>query len=161
MVDRVPEQLRKRTLAVRAFESTGMMVGFALVDGREVEKAIATLFARPDADYLHIHFAAPTRRGWTASREREQSSGIDAAVGVTGGRIELLFQLWRRATHAGNDRPAPLHILALPINGPIRRRVVAYRGHVADLIGELQDFRPPGPFRCLLHLQALAGVLRQ
>ena len=27
-VDRVPEQLRKRTLAVRAFDSTGMMVGF-------------------------------------------------------------------------------------------------------------------------------------
>ena len=58
-VDRVPEQLRKRTLAVRAFDSTGMMVGFELVDGREVEKAIGTLFARPDADYLHMHFAAP------------------------------------------------------------------------------------------------------
>ena len=58
-VDRVPEQLRKRTLAVRAFDSTGMMVGFELVDGLTVEKAIGTLFARPDTDYLHVHFAAP------------------------------------------------------------------------------------------------------
>src|ERR1700674_3596609 len=55
-VDHVPEQLRKRTLAVRAFDSTGMMVGFELVDGLTVEKAIGTLFARPDTDYLHVHF---------------------------------------------------------------------------------------------------------
>ena len=58
-VDQVPEQLRKRTLAVRAFDGKGMMLGFELTDGRELEQAFNKLFARPGAEYLHIHFAAP------------------------------------------------------------------------------------------------------
>lgn len=35
------------------------MVGFKLVEGRELEATIARLFADERADYLHIHFAAP------------------------------------------------------------------------------------------------------
>ena len=58
-IDHVPEQLRKRTLAVRAFDSKGMMVGFELTDGREIEQAIGKLFTDPKSDYLHVHFAAP------------------------------------------------------------------------------------------------------
>jgi hypothetical protein len=58
-VDRVPEQLRLRTLAVRAFDANAMMVGRELVDGAELEGAIERLFADPSASYLHIHFAAP------------------------------------------------------------------------------------------------------
>ena len=58
-IDEVPAQLRKRTLAVRAFDSKGMMLGFELVDGKEIEKAIEKLFTNPDADYLHVHYAAP------------------------------------------------------------------------------------------------------
>lgn len=58
-VDQVPEQLRLRTLAVRAFDAGAMMVGWELVDGRELEAAIERLFAEPGAAYLHIHFAAP------------------------------------------------------------------------------------------------------
>ncbi|NVO12517.1 MAG: DUF1203 domain-containing protein [Rhodoplanes sp.] len=58
-VDIVPEQLRCRTLAVRAFDEAGMMVGCELEDGRAVEDAIERLFAVPQAAYLHIHFAAP------------------------------------------------------------------------------------------------------
>jgi hypothetical protein len=58
-VDEVPEQLRLRTLAVRAFDAEGMMLGWELVDGRELEAAIERLFAEPRAAYLHIHFAAP------------------------------------------------------------------------------------------------------
>jgi Protein of unknown function (DUF1203) len=58
-VDTVPEQLRKRMLAVRAFDGKGMMVGWELIDGAKVEQAIETLFANPRAAYLHIHFAAP------------------------------------------------------------------------------------------------------
>jgi hypothetical protein len=58
-VDQVPEQLRKRVLAVRAFDRKGMMAGFELVDGRELEQAIEKLFRIPNADYLHVHFAAP------------------------------------------------------------------------------------------------------
>ena len=58
-VDEVPEQLRKRMLALRAFDCQGMMAGFALVDGRDLEQAIDRLFRLPNAEYLHVHFAAP------------------------------------------------------------------------------------------------------
>jgi hypothetical protein len=58
-VDRVPEQLRTRTLAVRAFDQDAMMVGWELVDGGEMEAAIDRLLAEPSAAYLHVHYAAP------------------------------------------------------------------------------------------------------
>jgi Protein of unknown function (DUF1203) len=58
-VDEVPEQLRLRTLAVRAFDADAMMAGWELVDGRDLEAAIERLFANPRAAYLHIHYAAP------------------------------------------------------------------------------------------------------
>jgi hypothetical protein len=58
-VDEVPEQLRRRVLAVRAFDAQGMMTGFELVDGRELEPAIERLLRPSEAEYLHVHFAAP------------------------------------------------------------------------------------------------------
>lgn len=58
-VDTVPEQLRGRMLAVRAFDVAGMMVAFELTKGAVVEQAIERLFADQRAAYLHIHFAAP------------------------------------------------------------------------------------------------------
>lgn len=58
-IDEVPEQLRIRTLAVRAFDTEAMMVGRELVEGRELETSIERLFADPRAAYLHVHFAAP------------------------------------------------------------------------------------------------------
>jgi len=58
-VDEIPEQLRSRTLAVRAFDANAMMVGWELVEGRDLETAVDRLFADPNAVYLHIHFAAP------------------------------------------------------------------------------------------------------
>ncbi len=58
-VDTVPEQLRKRLLAVRAFDADGMMVSFELVKGTEVEAVIERLLADDRAAYLHVHFAAP------------------------------------------------------------------------------------------------------
>jgi hypothetical protein len=58
-VDQVPEQLRLRTLAVRAFDGEAMMLGWELVEGGELEGAIERLFGEPQAAYLHIHFAAP------------------------------------------------------------------------------------------------------
>jgi len=58
-IDEIPEQLRIRTLAVRAFDANAMMVGWELVDGQQVESAIERLLAIPSAAYLHIHFAAP------------------------------------------------------------------------------------------------------
>jgi len=58
-VDTVPEQLRRRTLAVRAFDGDAMMVGYELVEGEKLESAITRLFADPRPAYLHVHFAAP------------------------------------------------------------------------------------------------------
>jgi hypothetical protein len=58
-IDAVPEQLRQRMLAVRAFDSEAMMVGWELVDGHGLESAIDRLFGDQRAAYLHIHFAAP------------------------------------------------------------------------------------------------------
>jgi hypothetical protein len=58
-LDEVPEQLRLRTLAVRAFDDEGMMLGFELVDGKALEAAIERLFAVSRTAYLHVHFAAP------------------------------------------------------------------------------------------------------
>jgi len=58
-VDEVPEQLRKRALAVRAFDADGMMVGFELSEGVGIESAIERQFADRRAAYLHLHFAAP------------------------------------------------------------------------------------------------------
>ena len=58
-IDEVPEQLRIRTLAVRAFDTDAMMVGWELIDGHQLEAAVERLFADPRAAYLHVHYAAP------------------------------------------------------------------------------------------------------
>lgn len=57
-VDAVPDQLRRRMLAARAFDDTGMMVDNALVEGTALEGAIERLLADPRAAYLHLHYAA-------------------------------------------------------------------------------------------------------
>ena len=36
-----------------------MMVGWELVEGRDLELAVDRLFANPRAAYLHLHYAAP------------------------------------------------------------------------------------------------------
>jgi Protein of unknown function (DUF1203) len=58
-INEVPEQLRIRTLAVRAFDNLGMMIGWELVDGKDLEAAIERLLANSQSAYLHIHYAAP------------------------------------------------------------------------------------------------------
>ena len=58
-VDAVPDQLRKRALAVRAFDADAMTIAHELIDGKELEAAVARLFADTRATYLHIHFASP------------------------------------------------------------------------------------------------------
>ena len=58
-IDEIPAQLRRRTLAVRAFDDDAMLVGWELTEGADLEGAIERLFANPRAAYLHVHFAAP------------------------------------------------------------------------------------------------------
>ena len=55
--DVVPAALRSRMLSLRAFDDAGMIVGAELADGRQVEGAIEGLLARPEAAYLHVHYA--------------------------------------------------------------------------------------------------------
>jgi hypothetical protein len=40
-------------------DSQGMMVAFELADGRDLERAIEKLLVKANAEYLHVHFAAP------------------------------------------------------------------------------------------------------
>jgi hypothetical protein len=58
-VDAVPDQLRRRMLAVRGFDGTGMMTGWELIEGIWLEEAIERRFSDQRTQYLHIHFAAP------------------------------------------------------------------------------------------------------
>jgi hypothetical protein len=58
-VDEVPDYLRGRTLAARAFDSNGMMVCWELAEGDALETTIEKFFAAPRTAYLHVHFAAP------------------------------------------------------------------------------------------------------
>ena len=58
-VDTVPDMLRRRLLSLRAFDDAGMMTGCDVVEGGDVERVIADLFADPKAAYLHVHFARP------------------------------------------------------------------------------------------------------
>lgn len=58
-VGEVPQQLRTRQLAARAFDTNGMMVNAELTEGTRLESAIERLFAEPRAAYLHLHYAAP------------------------------------------------------------------------------------------------------
>jgi hypothetical protein len=42
-IDEVPEQLRIRTIAVRAFDADAMMVGWELIDGHQLEASVERL----------------------------------------------------------------------------------------------------------------------
>jgi hypothetical protein len=64
-VDVVPPVLRGRPLSVRAYDAAGMMVDADVLDGDDVESAIARFFARGDVAYLQVHNA---KRGCYACR---------------------------------------------------------------------------------------------
>lgn len=57
-VDRVPEQLRRRVLAARAFDDAGMSVAVELVDGVKLEPVVERFFSDQRTAYIHLHYAA-------------------------------------------------------------------------------------------------------
>lgn len=66
-IDEIPEALRVRQLALRAFDAEHMMVDAELVDGRQMASLVEQLFG-PQVTYLHAHYA---KRGcFAASVER-------------------------------------------------------------------------------------------
>ena len=58
-IDHVPDQLRRRLLAVRAFDEAGMLLDAEVTDGKALEPLIEKLFVNGQTCYLHIHFAKP------------------------------------------------------------------------------------------------------
>jgi hypothetical protein len=54
----VPPALRARLLSVRAYDSDGMMVEAAVVDGQELEPLLQKFFALKDTAYIHVHYAS-------------------------------------------------------------------------------------------------------
>ena len=57
--DQVPDQLRTRTLSLRAFDETGMMIEADLSEGVDLKTALHRLFQNSAVSYIHIHFAKP------------------------------------------------------------------------------------------------------
>jgi hypothetical protein len=90
-VGEVPEQLRSRTLAVRAFDAEAMMVGWELVDGRELEPAIARLFdcraPRTSTSTTRRRVAMPP--GSTAPEAPAPEWARGSAIVTTGARGHL------------------------------------------------------------------------
>lgn len=58
-VDVVPDMLRRRLLSLRGFDGDGMMTSADVVEGRDLEHAIARQLADPRTQYLHAHIARP------------------------------------------------------------------------------------------------------
>ena len=56
-VDEMPPALRRRLLALRAFDKDGMMRAADIVEGARADALIATLFEDPRIAYLHAHYA--------------------------------------------------------------------------------------------------------
>ncbi|WP_353204890.1 DUF1203 domain-containing protein [Sphingomonas sp.] len=57
--DRIPEQLSRRLLSVRAFDAAGMMVEADVIDGVALDALTRDWLGRPQVAYLHVHNAKP------------------------------------------------------------------------------------------------------
>jgi hypothetical protein len=55
----VPEQLRRRLLALRGYDRRQTLVGAVVVEGATLEAELAQLLARSDVDFVHARFARP------------------------------------------------------------------------------------------------------
>lgn len=56
-VGEIPEVVRSRLLSVRGYDAAGMMLHAEVIEGREVEQAIARQFADTNVAYIHLHNA--------------------------------------------------------------------------------------------------------
>lgn len=63
--DRLPRQLARRLLSLRAYDGAGMMTDAEVLEGAGAEPLVREWLARPDVAYLHAHNA---RRGCFAAR---------------------------------------------------------------------------------------------
>jgi hypothetical protein len=63
-IDEIPEQLKVRTISLRAYDADGMMIDADVVEGAALKPVIERFLAGGRASYLHAHFA---RRGCYAA----------------------------------------------------------------------------------------------
>jgi hypothetical protein len=54
---RIPGQLRRRLLAVRAYDQNAMMRECGVVEGDDLDGALTRLLEDPGAAYVHVHYA--------------------------------------------------------------------------------------------------------
>jgi hypothetical protein len=54
---RLPEQQRRRTISVRAFDADHMMIDGVVVSGVELEEKLEEVFGDERVDYVHLHYA--------------------------------------------------------------------------------------------------------
>jgi len=64
-VDTVPDVLRSRLLAIRAFDAEHMMIDAEVCDGTQAADLFERFLANPQTSYLHVHNA---KRGCYAAR---------------------------------------------------------------------------------------------
>ncbi|WP_375286204.1 DUF1203 domain-containing protein [Sphingomonas sp.] len=55
----VPALLRLRTLSLRGFDATGMLVAADLAEGPALEPALEAMLAAAPVAYVHLHYAKP------------------------------------------------------------------------------------------------------
>lgn len=58
-VDEIPTMFLHRCLSVRGYDTNGILIDSAVLDGNGLEDAIRSLFGNPEVCYLHIHNAGP------------------------------------------------------------------------------------------------------
>lgn len=58
-VNELPDILTRRVLSLRALSADGLLQGAELVQGAQLQEAIARWLTRDVVDYLHLHNAAP------------------------------------------------------------------------------------------------------
>lgn len=58
--DVIPPAFARRTLSLRAFDASHMMIDADVVDGADAAARVERMFDNPEADYIHAHYA---RRG--------------------------------------------------------------------------------------------------
>jgi len=55
----IPEQLRRRLLALRGYDRDGNMVAADVVDGKEMDPLVQSFLAREDVAFVHVRNARP------------------------------------------------------------------------------------------------------
>jgi Protein of unknown function (DUF1203) len=55
----IPASLALRVLSLRAFDQDHQMVAAELAQGEEIAPKLQQLFAKPQTDYIHLHYAKP------------------------------------------------------------------------------------------------------